>query len=105
MVEIETKILKVLYVLETKREKLSDEKFLEYCRVVKKNILKAFEERKLTKENAKLLLRRANNLLELAEKKEEMKKIYRGNLKICPECGMKNTKNANFCRGCGYEFH
>ena len=73
MSDIKNKISNALYILENKREEFSNEKFLEYCKVVKRNIMKAFEEGDLTKEEAKPLLKRVNKLL-YSSKKEFYKK-------------------------------
>ena len=99
MNEIKDKILKALYLLENEKEKFSDEKFLKYCETVKTNIIKAFKERNLTKDEAKPLLNRVNKLLDLSEKETI---TYEEDTEICPNCSTKNRANANFCRKCGH---
>ncbi|MEA1993708.1 MAG: zinc ribbon domain-containing protein [Euryarchaeota archaeon] len=91
-----TKIRKVLRILENKKERFSRNRFFQSCKVVKREILTAFEEGELTLDEAKPLLRRVNVLLARGE--TEKKGIMVG---ICPGCGAENTAQATFCKNCG----
>ncbi len=91
---ITVKIHKALYVVENAQNEFSTKKFLKFCEIVKREILTAFEERNLTKDEAKILLRRVNLLLDFAEEKEEY---------TCPRCGIENKEEAHFCAQCEQE--
>ena len=112
MDDIKTKIHKTLSILENEKEKFSEDKFLKFCKTVKRNILNAFEKENLTKDETKLLLGRVNTLLIQLEdhKKETVKRKattqkYREStkIKVCPGCNARNRIHANFCKKCGYK--
>jgi hypothetical protein len=109
MDEAIAKIYTALDILENKREKFSKSKFLRFCNITKKEVLTAFEERKLSKDETKVLLRRINNLLDIPNSKEMERDIPlvtdTGSKKsrICPKCGMKVRVGARFCKRCGHQ--
>ena len=107
MGEIRKRIERAVCILEEGRERLGDRKFLKFCKLTKREILGAFEEGKLSKEEIKPLLSRVNTLLDSSDiyRKEEGRKF----LKImddagtsCPRCHAPVRSTANFCRRCGY---
>ncbi len=113
MDDTKTKIYKTLHILENEKEKFSDTKFLTFCKIVKRDVLKAFEEGILTKDETKPLLVRVNNLLELSqnykkevEREKPITQKYKEStkIKICPKCSAQVRARANFCKKCGYSF-